>query len=85
MIPIKMTHELNEHNYLNVDASILQNHLFFFFPSLHVYIRSPVKFYIKKKFIGLCWGPLVSHGSSKLWHSGLIALQQVGSCFPDQG
>ena len=31
MIPIKMTHELNEHNYLNVDASILQNHLFFFF------------------------------------------------------
>ena len=29
MIPIKITHELNEHNYLNVDALILQ-YIFFF-------------------------------------------------------
>ena len=47
MSPIKITHELNEHNYLNVDALILQ--IISFFPSLHVYIKSPGKLYIKKK------------------------------------
>ena len=52
MIPTKMTHELNEHNYLNVDASILQNHLSFFFPSLHVYIRSLWNFTLKKNLLG---------------------------------
>ena len=40
MIPIKMTHELNEHNYLNVDASVLQNHLFF--SSLYMYTSDPL-------------------------------------------
>lgn len=45
MIPIKITHELNEHNYLNVDALILQ--YISFFSSLHVYLKSPVKLYIK--------------------------------------
>ena len=60
MSPIKLTHELNEHNYLNVDALILQ--IISFFPSLHVYIKSPGKLYIKKKFIGLCWVLVVARG-----------------------
>ena len=49
MIPIKITHELNEHNYLNVDALILQ--YISFFSSLHVYLKSPVKLYIKNNMV----------------------------------
>ena len=53
MIPIKMTHELNEHNYLNVDASILQNHLFFFFFPLYMYTSDPLwNFTLKKNLLG---------------------------------
>lgn len=76
MIPIKITHALNEHNYLNVDASILQI-IFFLSTCKH---QIPMKLYIKNNIYWTVLGLSCSTRGSFWSHMDSLVVALRLSC-----